>query len=225
MSSVLYEDSHILIIDKPEGIPSQPLKEEEKGTALDIARKHDPNAQLLHRLDTGTSGTLAFARTQDAFSFYRSIWTTPEVKKTYRAIVEPSSRDLLASLPLEIRHPIIRLKKTSKRVEVYDASKTFQERQMKGEPLEALTRIIRIHGSEEDKRLDLEVQIETGVMHQIRCHLAYLGLPILGDRTYAPPPLREADRLYLHAWRLELPQFQKTGRIVAESPILFSNYK
>ena len=74
---------------------------------------------------------------------------------------------------------------------------------IRGRPLEARTEILEVRRASRTQELyDLTVRIETGVMHQIRCHLASQGWPIQGDPIYRGAP---SSRLWLHAWRLEIP--------------------
>lgn len=81
---------------------------------------------------------------------------------------------------------------------------------------EGLSRLIT-----QSKVADLEIEIETGVMHQIRCHLAAIGTPIVGDVLYSGPP---SDRIYLHAWKLKIPL--KSGKVFEfESSVPFLNFR
>jgi 23S rRNA-/tRNA-specific pseudouridylate synthase len=72
---------------------------------------------------------------------------------------------------------------------------------IRGKPLPAQTWIHRVREGTQGMH-DFEIQITTGVMHQIRCHLASQGWPILGDPIYRGNP---SSRLWLHAWKLEIP--------------------
>ena len=213
---------------------------------------------LLHRLDTGTSGALAFAKTPEAYSRFRAAWKT-EVVKIYRAVVAaprenpgmgagggpspgagagdagiagshsradsdpPSSSrfpaafpatlpaaspailtSVLSDLPREIRLEIGHDAKSSRRMRVLDPALPLpmkeQLRRIRGRPQPACTILLAARELRQGM-LDLEIRITTGVMHQIRVHLAHLGLPIVGDATYRG---RESSRLWLHAWKLEL---------------------
>ena len=73
----------------------------------------------------------------------------------------------------------------------------------RGKPLPAITTLLQcIQCIPEDALRDYEIEIETGVMHQIRCTLQHLGCPIVGDELYGG---EKSTRLWLHAWKLTLP--------------------
>lgn len=216
---VVYEDAELLILHKASGVPSLPHSSEETQTAVNAALARDAGLSvvgrsglepgLLHRLDTGTSGLLAFARTPESFDRLRTAWKTREVEKVYRALcrrADPSAQSLRPGQVLD--HPIGRSAKSSRRMLVQPAPPRRPPR-IRGPWLPALTRVIAVRELEAGL-LDVTIIIETGVMHQIRAHLADAGWPIEGDPVYgarrdpssAAPP---TGRLWLHAWKLSLP--------------------
>lgn len=214
LAAILYEDSSILVLDKPSGVPSAPLRPGEAGTAVSAALAHLPELArlaeggLLHRLDTGTSGALAFGKTDADIARIRALWNTPRVRKVYRAIVTPSSKRAPMEPPLTIDRPIGHSAKSSKKMIVLPS-----QSKIRGKPQPALTRVLR--ATPVSAGLDLEIEIETGVMHQIRCHLSALGHPICGDLVYGGAP---SERLWLHAWKLVLPK--EDGRsLTVEAPL------
>ncbi len=208
---ILFESQDLLVLNKPSGVPSsgrsptEPppwlslLAQDPKHLRLTQTLAALPEFGLLHRLDTGTSGCLCVAKSQAAYeeisARFRSKSDPRTLHKIYRAITLRS--EPRTPLPHLIDHELARSKKTSKRV--YLASKVHP-RSLKGAPMYARTYLEEIH--ELDRYLDLTVRIETGVMHQIRAHLAYAGAPILGDPVYGGAP---AERLALHAWRIRIP--------------------
>lgn len=207
---VVYEDSELLILHKSSGVHSLPLSPTETHSAVSAALAHVPTLAgvgrgglepgLLHRLDQGTSGLLVFAKNQLEYDRLRELWKKGGVQKVYRTWVGISPlAEPLTTFPKVIRTPLAHSAKSSKRM-IAVTSKML-ERQIRGKPLPAVTRIKACHRKGE-LMADLEIEIETGVMHQIRCHLASLGMPILGDTTYGKTT---AKRLLLHAWRLALP--------------------
>lgn len=212
-STILWESEDLLALNKPSGIPSAPAaRSTAEVTAVDEAVRLSPalaEAQhgfhpqehgLLHRLDTETSGVLLFAKTPEAFETLRSAWADgAAVFKIYRAIVVPNDRATPFEPPYPIYTPIGRSAKSSKKV--IALSHPGKNAQIRGQPLDAHTVILAVHG-QSTTLLDLEIQIFTGVMHQIRCHLSSLGYPLLGDPLYKGP---ESTRLWLHASRLKLP--------------------
>ncbi len=221
---VLLENDELLVIDKPSGMPSVSLSTDETGTATHWVLARYPQIAaagpapleggLLHRLDTGTSGVLAFAKTRADWERLRLAWSTPAVSKVYLARVSASAKASATPLPLhpgqEISTPLSRLKKSSRRVVALVPGHPYRDSQLKGPALPAMTRILAVHPiisaaparDSSSPVFEVEVQILTGVMHQIRCHLASLGWPLLGDNVYGGAP---APRLALHAWKLKLP--------------------
>jgi len=187
---------------------------------------------LLHRLDTPTSGVLALARNPPAYEFYRSRWNTPEVVKIYRALVRvpPSEVGSLSALEgQEIRFPLAHSAKTKGKMVAPE--KTSEK--YRGKLLAPRTEIQTITLIQDPHIAQITLRIRTGVHHQIRAHLAYSGYPILGDELYdrqfgkGPSFIGEweAQRLFLHAWRLRLPyrsQDKKKGGFLIESPLPIS---
>jgi 23S rRNA pseudouridine1911/1915/1917 synthase len=210
---VLYESQELLVLLKDSGVPTLPLSGAETGTAVNAALARDPNLAevgkqglepgLLHRLDTGTSGCLAFARTQKAFQRWRELWKTGQVQKIYRARVTASSqRSPLPLRPGQVIDLPLSVDPTSKkRMRTWSRELAAQG----AKPLEAHTEILDVRPLGPGQ-LDVTLRITTGLRHQIRCHLATLGWPIDGDTVYRG---REASRLMLHAWQLGLPEIEE----------------
>ncbi|MBU6375747.1 MAG: RluA family pseudouridine synthase [Bdellovibrionales bacterium] len=212
-AEILFEDQNLLVFSKPPGMPSTIHRGQISGTAVHQALEHldslgslgNGEAGLLHRLDTATSGVLAFAKTEAAYLHYRGVWKT-EVRKIYRAICPAghSAQGIsqVSSLPADIHLEIAHDAKSAKRMRVLDPSLELpmkeQLRRCRAKPRPAHTRILSIKTCTLGQR-DLELEIFTGVMHQIRVHLAHFGMPIAGDRLYHGA---ESSRLWLHAWRL-----------------------
>ncbi|MCM0605807.1 MAG: RNA pseudouridine synthase [Xanthomonadaceae bacterium] len=201
---VVYEEKNILAINKPGGLPSNPLnKDDEKKTAVDFAISHCRELKksfpdsfepgLLHRLDVGTSGLLLFAKNEAAFTRLRNFWKTEAVRKIYTAWVTDETP------PLELTHPIARSLNHKSRMLVIDRPEL---RLYRGKAMEAHTRVISCKKTSE-KYYELEIEILTGVMHQIRVHLAHENLPIVGDELYKGA---EFKRLCLHSSRLEIDE-------------------
>ena len=249
--SIIYESKDLLVLNKPSGIPSAPLREDESRTAVGFALEYLPSlaevrghhmreAGLLHRLDTGTSGLLVFAKTQAEFDRLRAAWKKREVVKHYRAVVvenkwekEIESRkqngvDATRTAKAETRAtaipvphwpklphlldwPMGHSAKSAKRMIAIKEPK--QLRAIRGKTLPASTRIIGI--KKIDPYLDVTIHLETGVMHQIRCHLAAYGWPLVGDVVYKGPA---AERLWLHAWRLNIPT-RNSATLSLEAPL------
>lgn len=217
---IIYESESLLILNKASGTPSVPHSSSETETAVGAALAHRPSLALigkgglepaiLHRLDTGTSGLLAFAKTEAEFERLKKLWSTGQIRKKYRALVSPSlSQNTLPKLPLELRISLAHDEHSSKRM---IALSTEKKRKYRGKPMPTMTHLHSAYFVQSQEKLfitptqgpilDLEIDIQTGVMHQIRCTLENLGFPILGDPIYHGKP---SSRLWLHAWKLEIP--------------------
>ncbi len=206
--SVCFESDELLVLDKTSGIPTLPLSGSETGTAVNAAIARCPGLAavgkgglepgLLHRLDTATSGLLAFAKTQAAFERLRALWSSGHVGKIYCARVSASAKR--TPLPLapgtRIDLPLTSDPSSSKRMRTYSQALAAQG----AKKLPALTEVLSFEALE-DGTHQITVRITTGVRHQIRCHLASMGWPILGDPLYGGAP---APRLYLHSWKLKI---------------------
>ncbi len=235
---IVFEDDHLLVVDKPSGMPSQPAKTAGAPSALDLALAHapaicatrsrNPHAPaehgLVHRLDVETSGLLVFAKSNFVLDRLLEQWTTGAVVKIYRALVPPAPHP---TLPWTIAIPIAHHPKSARRMVALTAPNLSH----RGNPQHARTTLLaRASGMEICATLralnptlphiEARIQITTGFRHQIRCHLPAGDLPILGDRLYPPPgPLREAcPRLALHAAAREFFHPRDAGRkLVIES--------
>ncbi|MDR3607816.1 MAG: RluA family pseudouridine synthase [Oligoflexia bacterium] len=216
---VIHEDENLLIVNKASGIPSVPHASQETRTAVSSALASCPALSgighgglepgLLHRLDNGTSGLLVFAKSNAEFQRLRKAWSQAGVKKVYRArIVRPSASEPIV-VPSELRWLMAHDEKSDKRMIAFPEGIPTGAR-YRGKPMSTITRLIRLHSP-----TDLEIEIETGVMHQIRCVLATLGFPVLGDPIYGKTP---SERLWLHAWKLSLPQADGS-RLELEAPL------
>ncbi len=213
---VLYEDDTLLIVDKPPGLLTVASAPGTSGEDTALARVQEyvrrlrprsPYVGVVHRMDRDTSGALAFALSPEARQGLRTLFRGHRIERRYLALVRghPPADQGVVDLPIH---------------EVYEGGKRRIARP--GEPaLPALTRW-RVLQSFARAAL-LEVSLETGRQHQIRVHLAHIGLPILGDPVYggsragsAPPGVR---RQMLHA-RLLAFTHPSTGEPVhAESPL------
>jgi 23S rRNA pseudouridine955/2504/2580 synthase len=217
---VLFQDDHLLIIDKPSGLASHPGTGITGATLVEEARAFlkvpadlapgEFRASPAHRLDRETSGIVLVARTRQAMVKLTEIFTSgEEVKKTYLGLAKgklPRSEGLI-DLPLS-EHEQTTKSKDRRGV-------NFQE---------ALTRY-RVVSSMKEATL-LSIRIETGRTHQIRRHLQAAGHPVVGDRRYGDFPFnREAQqrwglrRMFLHAWKLELPHPITGERLRISAPL------
>jgi len=223
---ILHEDDRLLAFDKPSGLPSAPQARSKLETATDQALEHCPDLKntfpnskepgLLHRLDTETSGILLFAKTSSTYERVRAHWEKHQMIKTYRALVNGAPHTRFFKTPLTITLPLAHSAKSAKKMIVLDPAKRFSLRasSRRGKSLEAITHIQKATLLEKSL-FDLTLQIETGVMHQIRCHLQNIGWPIYGDSHYKGTP---STRLWLHAWKLECPVLDFFPKLEAALP-------
>jgi 23S rRNA pseudouridine1911/1915/1917 synthase len=207
MPEVLVETPDLLVIEKPEGLSSVRLPKGGEKSVVDWLLEHHPDqasigekpedAGAIYRLDRETSGLLLFARTNEALDFYRRLWKTEHVQKTYQALV---TNPLLKTLPIPhlISFPIGRSEKSKGKSIAIRSDADLKK--IRGSLLGARTKILRTESGESAERLT--IQIETGAPHQIRCHLSAIGSPILGDTLYGG---QAAPRLYLHCAEISLP--------------------
>lgn len=223
---IAFENSELLVLNKSSGVPSVPHSSQETETAVSSALAHysalaeigrgklEPG--LLHRLDTGTSGLLAFAKTNEAYARLHEAWKSGQVKKIYRAWVEGDAQHL--SLPMHLELILAHHPESQKRMIVLPEG---IKRKYRGKPLPTSTTVLACHGQtgvNGTTYSDLEVEIETGVMHQIRCTLAHLQLPIAGDPIYHAES-EVKSRLMLHAWKLILPSSKDGKSIEITAPL------
>ncbi|MCX5748200.1 MAG: RluA family pseudouridine synthase [Proteobacteria bacterium] len=208
---ILVERADVVIVDKPAGMPSQPLKAGELGTAANgIAHRYpecasvavtppangDPrDGGLVHRLDIGTSGILVAARTPETYRVLREAFGAGGIDKTYLAIVEgrPVSRECDAPLAQRGKRVVV------DETDGLPAATTFEV--IAADATHALVRCVA----------------RTGRMHQVRAHLAHCGAPILGDTLYGATALEGDAGFILHA---ESIAFTLGGaRIEATAPL------
>ena len=197
--TVVYEDDHLIIINKPSGLLSVPGRVGSYSVATILSQRY-PGCLLAHRLDMGTSGLMVAAKSRDVYRSLQQQFSDHTIRKCYVALLDtslhPSSFTIhqkgTISLPL-LCDPINR----PRQVVDYEHGK------------EAVTDYEMI----DDRRVRLYPH--TGRTHQLRMHCAHpdgLGCPIVGDELYGRP----ADRLYLHAERLELTHPVTRERMVFE---------
>jgi 23S rRNA-/tRNA-specific pseudouridylate synthase len=201
--SVLFEDDTTLVLDKPSGAASQPLRHGEARTALGAAVAHCATIEhagppleggLCHRLDGGTSGCLLFAKDEPTHARLRAALTAGQIEKRYWALVHDPRLRLREGMVLDQA-----LSGTGAVVQV-------QASAAKGS-LSARTEVRRLRRGQSGVSW-VEVLAKTGRRHQIRVHLSAVDAPILGDDIYGGADAPAAARLCLHARTLILPNAQ-----------------
>ena len=214
--AILFRDEDLVAVNKPAGMAVHPLRPEESETLANALVARFPEiaevgdqpllAGVAHRIDTDTSGVVLAARTAAAFESFRAQFAAHQVAKTYLALVAgviKQDGELVHELA---HHP-------TQRGRMVDArSLRVPER-----PMHAVTsyRVLQRVG---DNTL-LEVTIFTGVTHQIRCQLALIDHPLLGDTLYHGPVVPKFTRHFLHAAAIAF-QHPRTGEPVRiEAPL------
>ncbi len=200
---VVFQDEHLLVIDKPAGLVVHPAPGHREGTLAQlmapmIAGGEEGRKGVVHRLDRDTTGLLILARTDDSHRLLRRMIDEREVKREYTAAVKghpPTAEGTIDA-------PIGRDRKHRTRVSTSTDI-----------PREAVTHFWVVE-TLVDHTL-LRVELETGRTHQIRAHLASISLPVVGDPEYGPPGPAPAGltRQFLHASRLQF-EHPVTGELL-----------
>ena len=223
---VLFEDEHMLAIDKPAGVAVHGGSGVSFGV-IEQLRQARPAARMLelvHRLDRETSGVLLVAKKRSALTRLQDQFRDRETGKTYLALVKgqwPSNKKVI-DLPLQRYLLPSGVGEGERRVRIAHKDEANAQRAI------TLVRVARLVG---DYSL-LEVTIKTGRTHQIRVHLASQGYPIVGDDKYGDFELNKRlaaqglKRMFLHAWRLQFvhPQLGRAQTLQADLPPELQNF-
>lgn len=209
--TTLHVDEALVFVDKPAGMPSHPLLPGEKGTVANALVARFPECiaaglderegGLCHRLDTETSGVLLAARTRVAWEKMREAFSGSGADKRYLALITGPLADE-GEIDLALSHHGERVRPA--------AGGGSDAR-------EARSRF-KVLGRSGEYAL-VEVQILTGVMHQVRAHLAAVGAPIVGDALYGGRDEPGFSRFFLHARSLEVSHPSTGQRLKIESPL------
>lgn len=200
---IIFLDENVVVINKPVGVLTHSKGAlNEEFTAADFFRRYTSvgldtdRPGIIHRLDRDTSGVLLGARTETAASMLARQFAERKTKKTYIAVVSgtPKQEEAVIDLPIG-RNP--------------SAPSTFRV-DPKGRLATTRYKVLASNGKESL----VELKPVSGRTHQLRVHLAHLGTPIVGDRVYG----HSADRLYLHAYRLEIT-IPRGNRQTFEAPL------
>lgn len=195
---IIYLDDNVIVVNKPAGILTHSKGAlNDEFTVADFFRRYttvglDTNRPgIVHRLDRDTSGVIIGARTQEGFDILKAQFADRKAKKWYYAVTDGNLKMDAARVDIPMardpKHP----------------SKFRPD--VNGKPAITEYKVVGRAG----KHDLVQLHPLTGRTHQLRVHMTYLGTPIHGDRVYGKP----ADRLYLHAAKLELtiaPETRKT---------------
>ena len=209
---ILYEDDHIVVVNKQPGLVVHPAPGHFSGTLVNGLLYHCPNLGgiggelrpgIVHRLDKDTSGTLVVAKNDAAHTHLSRQFKSRKVKKDYLALVHGHMKSPAGRIKLPIgRHPVDRKRMST----VSPRGRTAETEWKTREEFEGFAL--------------LEVHLKTGRTHQIRVHCSALHHPVVGDKVYGPRKpektiaanrrqpekllriLKSVKRQMLHAWRL-----------------------
>ena len=203
---ILYEDSDLIVIDKPSGLVVHPGAGTTETTLVEgllidreLPVSDDPaRPGIVHRLDKETSGVIAVAKTLDTLESLKRQFSDRSAKKHYIAVVDGAFQETEGLIDAPIgRNPAM-----PQRMSI----------QASGRPSQTEFNVL---SEFEDSSL-LWVRPRSGRTHQIRVHLRYIGHSVLGDEKYGG---KEANRLMLHAWRLVIQHPIQGERMEFRAPI------
>jgi len=186
---MIYADSDILAINKPEGLLSVPLDQEQSENALSILRKHFNTKDIfvVHRIDKKTSGVMMFAKHQKAVDKLNAMFKNHELKREYLAVVFGNLQENEGKWKSNLLE-----------------NKEYYVRSVREDDEEAKVAITHFSLIRRSKNFTyLKLNLETGRKHQIRVHCKDAGHPIVGDKRYAPTSSSPISRMCLHAHLLE----------------------
>jgi 23S rRNA pseudouridine1911/1915/1917 synthase len=232
---VLYEDEHLMAVDKPALLPVHPTARYHKNTLIKVLERARPEIEFMslgHRLDRETSGVLLVSKSRECDrALKRLIQDRSEVEKAYLAVARgvPDRGDGARAFVCE------------RRMEV-DPDSPLRVKMRIGDGPESMTattaiEVVEVRRSAEGQAYTLaRCQLDTGRQHQIRVHLASLGAPVVGDKLYgyddrafaraADGELTDEDlerlempRHALHAARIALPHPMTGAPLRVEAPL------
>jgi len=190
--NIVYEDEHLLVIDKPAGLVVHPAPGHSRHTLVNALLAHCPELArapkrdrpgIVHRLDKDTSGLMVVAKSTEVQERLIHQFSSRTVKKTYLALVD----GIVTERQGVIEGPIGRDPDDRKLMAIVEGGREARTR----------FRVVEYHGT----HTLLEAMPETGRTHQIRVHLAAIGHPVCGDRMYGRKS-SQLRRQFLHAARL-----------------------
>ncbi len=216
---VVHADPQVAVVDKPAGLVVHPGAGHDQGTLVGglVARFPDlaelvsagvcapDRPGIVHRLDKGTSGLLAVARTAEAYRALVEQLATRTMERRYLALVVGTVEEERG----EIEAPIGRSTRTPTKMAVTAG----------GKPARTAYTLVERRGGEVPTTL-LELALQSGRTHQIRVHMAAIGHPVVGDPRYGIPDKRlGSGRFFLHAWKLAFTHPGTGDRMEFASPL------
>ncbi len=216
---VIYEDEDLIAINKPEGMVVHPATGNWSGTVINALMYryqtlHNVGNQirsgLIHRIDKDTSGLLLIGKTNKGLWYYSKLFAERKVQKEYLALVGGVISKQFEQTRIEnVRTYISRHTKDRKKMMVLrlDSSRLPRDARMANTYLKLLKSNNHYHL--------ISAKPKTGRTHQIRVHLNFLGLPIIGDKVYGG---QKGERLMLHAFRISLKKLDGEDIVIEAKP-------
>jgi 23S rRNA pseudouridine1911/1915/1917 synthase len=219
--AIVYEDSQLLVVDKPAGMDIHGFSGRNTDTLANFLAAQRPEVLgvgtspwepgLVHRLDRETSGLVLVAKTQAAFEDLRRQFHQRKVGKKYRALVWGEAQ-VEGLIDFSLAHD----SRDKRRMRVADSNVKYNKARKTWPALTRYRRLAVANGVSL-----LEIEMETGVTHQIRVHLAAIGHPIVGDVLYGSENLENfgLPRHFLHALILEFYHPTENRTVCFEAPL------
>jgi 23S rRNA pseudouridine1911/1915/1917 synthase len=215
-AGIVYEDDWLIAVDKPAGLPTEPTmvagRDHLQAAVVRFLAGRDgladPPVYIHHRLDRDTSGVIVFSKRKEANAGLHAAFEKHLAQKTYLAICRR---------PARLPGPEFRVENRLGRISPKSRAAKWGAVPQGGDPAYTDFSLRRTGAA----GLLVEARPRTGRTHQIRVHLAGLGLPLWGDPLYGGPERiggMPVPRVMLHALRLELPHPVTGARLVLEAP-------
>lgn len=206
---IVFEDEHLIVVDKPPGVVVHPARGHATGTLAQALAARTAGGQsarpgIVHRLDRDTSGLLVVAKSEAVHRALAELIRERALRREYRALVDGRPDAVAGTIDAALGR--------DRRQRTLVSTRTDR-------PREARTHFRRVETL--SRSTLLEVRLETGRTHQIRAHFAAIGHPVLGDRSYGGAA---SDRLglrrqFLHASRLAFAHPVTGGAIDLAAPL------
>ena len=196
--SIIHEDNHVIVVDKPFGVPSHSGSKLQFGVIETIRqiKQDEKRIDLVHRLDRATSGCLVLAKNHLILKDLHKIWNSDSVKKVYTTLVSGTVPKHLTAIKTNLkveRHNKIRKSIWSNQ----DAGKVSETEIISNRPISNSYSLLKL-------------SLKSGRMHQIRAQFSYIGHPVLCDQVYGDSDVNVRckelglNRMFLHCSSLQL---------------------
>ena len=206
--AIVYEDEHLLVVDKPAGLVVHPTPGLRRGTLVHGLLEHAvaggpvDRPGIVHRLDRDTSGLLVVARSTEAHRRLQNLVRRRALDRRYVALVRGRPRSWRGRIDAPIGRD--RVDRTRHSLDTDTAREAVTEF--------AVQELLPVHAL-------LEARLETGRTHQIRVHLQAIGLPVAGDPVYGVARDLGLPRQFLHAARLSFTHPFTSADLELEAPL------